>query len=212
MFDIKEAFSELKQSVPMANAVLNEVEVGDPSIIVDKELIVEVCKKLRDGKAKFHSLQVISGVDYSDHVEVNYILANFLEGHEMILKTKVAKETDSSKLPEIPSVTSVWSAANFQERETFDMLGVNFIGHPDLRRILCGDDWEGFPLRKDYVAAKEYHGMVIYPEAKSNKADIEYANEVKAQEKKKLEEEKLLKEKMESVIKKQTDGSDSSEQ
>jgi len=61
--------------------------------------------------------------------------------------------------PRFPSVARLWSAADWQEREAFDMFGIVFDGHPDLRRILCADDWEGFPLLKDYVFPREYHGI-----------------------------------------------------
>jgi NADH-quinone oxidoreductase subunit C len=61
--------------------------------------------------------------------------------------------------PHVPSVVDLWPAANWHEREAFDLLGIVFDGHPDLRRILCADDWEGHPLRKDYVYPREYHGI-----------------------------------------------------
>ena len=59
----------------------------------------------------------------------------------------------------MPSVVRFWPAADWHEREAYDMFGIVFDGHPDLRRILCADDWEGFPLRKDYVFPREYHGI-----------------------------------------------------
>ena len=61
--------------------------------------------------------------------------------------------------PEIPSVCGVWRGANWHEREVYDLSGVWFTGHPDLRRILCPEDWEGFPLRKDYEMPLDYHGI-----------------------------------------------------
>ena len=61
--------------------------------------------------------------------------------------------------PSVPSVADLWPAADWHEREAYDMFGIVFDGHPDLRRILCADDWEGFPLRKDYVFPREYHGI-----------------------------------------------------
>jgi NADH-quinone oxidoreductase subunit C len=160
-----------------------------------------VCEQLRDGSRKFHSLQLISGVDYKEHIEVVYILCNFETADELILKTQVPRSEDAKEELEIDSVCSIWEAANFQERECYDMLGVRFRNHPDMRRILCPDDWEGFPLRKDYVAQEQWHGITIYPENKSNKKEREFAAIVKAEEKKKLAEEKARKAAAEAAAK-----------
>ena len=84
----------------------------------------------------------------------------------------------------------VYSAANWQERECYDMLGVRFKNHPDHRRILCPDDWEGFPLRRDYEAAKSYRGMEIYPDDKMNFEDREFAQKQKELEKAEKEKAK----------------------
>jgi NADH-quinone oxidoreductase subunit C len=80
---------------------------------------------------------------------------------ELITETAefaVRVETDR-KAPSIPSVSSVWPAADWHEREAYDLMGIDFAGHPDQRRILCPDDWEGHPLRKDYDFPLEYHGI-----------------------------------------------------
>ncbi len=76
--------------------------------------------------------------------------------------------------PQVDSVVSLYKAANFQERECFDLFGVEFLNHPDLRRILCPYDWQGHPLRKDYVAPKFYNGMEVFPEDKMNSEDREF--------------------------------------
>ena len=98
------------------------------------------------------------------------MLCSFTKNNELILKVKLPKESPSAT-PEIESVCSVWKAADWQERECYDMVGVIFKNHPDFRRILCPEDWEGWPLRKDYDVAEEYHGMTINPEEKVNNAD-----------------------------------------
>ena len=69
------------------------------------------------------------------------------------------KDNQPGQLPEVPSVNDVWKTADWHERETFDLCGVTFMGHPDLRRILLAEDWEGYPLRKDYEYPLEYHGI-----------------------------------------------------
>jgi NADH-quinone oxidoreductase subunit C len=86
------------------------------------------------------------------------------------LKVKVTDRVN----PTVDSVVNVYAAANFLEREVYDMFGITFNNHPDMRRILCPDDWEGFPLRKDYVAQKDYNGMTVYPDNKMNMEDREF--------------------------------------
>jgi len=163
MFDKLAELINSKVNGASAEALI--ADKGDSSIKVNSEKILEVCEFLKGAdEFQFNVLQVISGVDYPDagEVEVNYILASFVKNLELILKTRVSREN-----PSLHSVVSVWSAANFQERECFDMLGVHFIGHPDLRRILTPDDWEGHPLRKDYVTPEKYHDLVINPPEKA---------------------------------------------
>ena len=67
----------------------------------------------------------------------------------------------SNFMPNMPTLSHLWGTANWQEREIYDLLGVNFVGHPDLRRILMPSDWEGYPLRKDYIAQEKYHGIGV---------------------------------------------------
>jgi NADH-quinone oxidoreductase subunit C len=98
----------------------------------------------------------LSGVDYAadNRMCCVYDLWSFEHRHSLAVKVFTPRDA-----PSIPSVADLWPAADWHEREAFDMFGIDFPGHPDLRRILCADDWEGFPLRKDYQFPREYHGI-----------------------------------------------------
>jgi NADH-quinone oxidoreductase subunit C len=166
----------LNANVSGCNAVANIAEVGDSSVTVASSHIKTTCSALKESdKFKMNVLQVISAVDYPEEseIELNYIIASFIENTELILKTRVPRG-DENSLPSVESVCDVWKAANYQEREAYDMIGVNFEGHPDFRRILCPDDWKGYPLRKDYVVEEVYNGMTVNPEEKINREDIEF--------------------------------------
>ena len=167
-----ELASYINSQVSDANAVSHIAEVGDSSISVSSSKIYEVCKALKDGEYDYNVLQVITGCDYPEEnkIEVSYILASFTKNTELILKTALDRDGDLT----VASVVSLWSSANFLERETYDMLGVTFDGHPDHRRILCPEDWEGFPLRKDYVPAETYKDMTINPVHKMNIGEREF--------------------------------------
>lgn len=165
-----EIATHLNSSVSGCNATAVIAEVGDSSVFVDPSHIKAVCESLKASDWNFQTLQVITGTDYADRIEVSYVLCSFENNHELILKTKLPKAS-ADAVPELDSVCSVWKAANWQERECYDMVGVKFNGHPDHRRILCPEDWEGWPLRKDYVVQEEYHGMKVNPEHKINNAD-----------------------------------------
>lgn len=176
----------INKNIPGANAVFNKVEIGDASINVESKFILEVCKLLKlNQEFDFNVLQAISAVDYlpmeakegqlaqEGYIELCYILASFTKNYELILKTRLPRGS-SENLPKINSVCEVWSAANFQEREAFDMMGIDFVGHPDLRRILTSQNWEGYPLRKDYVVQEVFNGMVVNPPEKMNLPDQQF--------------------------------------
>lgn len=173
----------LNRVVSGANAVVNTATVGDSSITVDSGKILDVCKTLKS--EGFNVLQVITGCDYADRIEITYVLADYTKNLELLLKTAVARGDGSGNnkdtLPKVDSVVSVWNAANFQERETYDMIGINFVGHPDLRRILTPDDWQGYPLRRDYVVQEKYLDMVVNPPAKINTEDHFFGKKLKAE-------------------------------
>jgi NADH-quinone oxidoreductase subunit C len=119
------------------------------TIWIDKALLREVCAILRDdADCPFHYLSDLTCVDWypsEPRFEVVYHLLSIPTKERVRLKAHL----DGSS-PTLESVTSVWPSANFYEREVFDLFGVRFTGHPDLKRIMMPDDWEGHPLRKDY--------------------------------------------------------------
>lgn len=166
----------INKNVADAGAVINTPEDAktDTTITVNADKIFAVVEFLKTNKEMpFNSLQAVSGVDYVEYMEVCYMMAHFEPGNgrDFILKTKLTDRVD----PKIDTIVPLYAAADFQEREVYDMFGIKFNNHPDLRRILCPDDWEGFPLRKDYVAAKYYNGMEVSPENKMNYEDREYS-------------------------------------
>ena len=111
---------------------------------------------LREPTIKLDWLANLSGVDYVADGKMCcvYDLWSFELRHAIAVKVFTPRER-----PSIPSVADLWPAADWHEREAYDMFGIDFPGHPDLRRILCADDWEGFLLRKDYQFPREYHGI-----------------------------------------------------
>jgi NADH-quinone oxidoreductase subunit C len=110
---------------------------------VKKEALLDICSYLR--KEGFDHLSNISGVDYGDRFEVVYHLWSWSNRNLMTLKVGVPRDS-----PEVPSIISIWKGADWHERETFDLMGIVFKGHPNLARILLPEDFEGHPLRKDY--------------------------------------------------------------
>jgi NADH-quinone oxidoreductase subunit C len=119
------------------------------SVYLDRAFIREACELLRtDAATSFNFLSDVTCVDLhpsEPRFEVCYHLLSHTRKERLRLKVKLAGDD-----PSLESITSVWPAANFFEREIFDLFGIRFLNHPNLRRILMPDDWEGHPLRKDY--------------------------------------------------------------
>jgi NADH-quinone oxidoreductase subunit C len=126
---------------------------GQVGVIVKKDALKDICRYLRDEPSlKMDHLADLTAVDFSKYpgdagprFEVVYNLISIPYHHRIRLKARVPEED-----PRIDSVSSIWQTANWHERETYDLMGIKFDGHPDLRRILLTDDWEGHPLRKEY--------------------------------------------------------------
>ena len=142
-------------------------EAKDPWCVVEAQALVDVCSFLRDEPGlKFDYLQCLTGVDYPKEgkIAVVYHLFSYELRHAFVLKV-MADRND----PIVPTVEGVWKVANWNERECYDLLGVFFEGHPDLRRLLLPDDWVGFPLRKDWVEPDFYHGI---PTSRPNPVEL----------------------------------------
>lgn len=136
------------------------------SIEVDPDRIDEVCGFLKThDDLDFDGLLNLTGVDapHRGKIQVVYELTSFSKGHDLVLKVDCDREAPKAK-----TVCRVWRAGNWLEREVYDLLGVDFDGHPDQRRILLPDDWVGHPLRKDYVEAPDYHGISTVRESVLN--------------------------------------------
>jgi NADH-quinone oxidoreductase subunit C len=165
----------LIQSLHPSAIISQSLEGVDPFFVLQPTQLKPVALTLRDHPSlRFEILNSICGVDYLEtdpkkvakagfepHLEVVYHLSSFTHRHRIVAKLILPrwKNDQVGELPEVPSVSDIWPAADWHERETFDLLGIRFIGHPDLRRILLAEDWEGYPLRKDYEFPLEYHGI-----------------------------------------------------
>lgn len=156
----EELFQLLKDNFPESNLELKTDHPTEPVLLVSPNEIDKISVFLHDNQElQFDSLVLLSGVDEvkANLLSVYYHIESTSIKHKIVLKVV----TDRSN-PEVNSVTSVWKGADWHEREAYDMYGIKFTNHPDLRRILMPYDWEaGFPLRKDYENPEFYQGMKV---------------------------------------------------
>lgn len=139
---------------------------NDLNVVIKPADIPEICRYLKtEPDLKLNFLSCITAVDYlgkrDPRFEIVYILFSIPYKHRVTIKTAV-NEGDV-----VPTLTSLWGTANWQEREVFDMFGIRFAGHPDLKRILMDDDWIGYPQRKDFPLTYEV------PHFSYNKGEID---------------------------------------
>lgn len=139
----KERLAKLVEVFPKATF---DAEAEEPAFIVTAADFPAVLRALKE-KEGFDRLGNLTAVDWKDHIEMVYHLYNMEEN----VKLEVKAALDSAA-PVIESATSLYAGAEFEEREVYDLMGVEFLGHPDLRRILMPDDYPAHPLRKDFVA------------------------------------------------------------
>jgi len=123
------------------------VETSQDSIVVKGEFLLDIAAFLKDTpEFDFNYLVAVTAVDYYDYFEVVYRLTSLEKNHGLVLKTRVYDRAN----PVVPSVVGLWRGADLQEREIYDLMGISFDGHPNLKRLFLWEGFEGYPLRKDY--------------------------------------------------------------
>jgi NADH-quinone oxidoreductase subunit C len=153
---INEIHEKLKARFGDAVGPLSEPK-ADPFCTVKADQLLDACRWLRSTPGlELDFCEDLTAVDWPKRnvIEVVYHLFSYRHRHGIVLKVEADRTS-----PSVPSVEGIWKAANWMEREVYDLFGVAFPGHPDLRRVLLPDDWEGHPLRKDYQEAGGYHGI-----------------------------------------------------
>ena len=155
------AVQKLKEKFP--NSILEVTTFrGEVTVWVSKGEIFDICKFLHsDPDLQFHLLTDLCGLDFfpqTPRFGIVYLLCSVKNGQRLRLKTRLGEEES------IPSVESIWRVANWYEREAYDLFGIHFENHPDLRRILLWDGYDGYPLRKDYPAEGPDFDKLFVPE------------------------------------------------
>lgn len=144
------------ESAEGAKNPVTQAQTGDSCLVVPAERIKEICKTLKTiEQFSFDCLSSLTAVDRKDKFEVVYHLFSYKHRHSLTLKVILPRD-DSAH---IETVEGLWGCANWLEREVFDLFGIKFDNHSDLRRIMLPDDWVGHPLRKDYKEEEDYHGI-----------------------------------------------------
>lgn len=129
-------------------AELSEEESQFLNATVNPDKLLALAEKLRNDESTwFDFMFSLTCVDYPEHMIMVYHLRSMKHGHEIVLKARI----DDRENPVVDTLCHFWRTAEYHEREVYDLFGVKFTNHPDLRRILLDEDWEGYPLRKDYV-------------------------------------------------------------
>ncbi len=137
----------------IANQILEKfpdsiIASSEKEIVVKSDSLLDVAAFLKDTPGlDFNYLNCITAVDYYDHFEVIYVLSSLEHNHSLVLKTRCYDREN----PVLPSLVGLWQGADFQEREIFDLMGIRFAGHPNMKRIFLWEGFQGHPLRKDFI-------------------------------------------------------------
>lgn len=163
-------YSEIKQLIinMFGKEVILKEDTTSPqhSITVSTERLLEIAQFLHvQSQLYFDFLACITAIDNGAEIGTVEVIYNFTSipyQHDFTLKVEVERgDLEKNILPKVPSLTPIWRTADWHEREAYDLVGIEFVGHPDLRRILLPSDWQGHPLRKDYQEQEIYHGIKV---------------------------------------------------
>lgn len=160
-------FEAIKQILisQFGESIGSEEKGPQPILTAPADRIAEICGFLfEDERLYFDYLPCITAIDNGPAVatmELIYNLVSIPYGHALTIKIVFPRNTEDQPLPSVATVSHIWRTADWHEREAFDLMGIHFENHPDLRRILLPEDWEGHPLRKDYSAQEKYHGIHV---------------------------------------------------
>lgn len=176
---MKKLWNKRKALIKMLEKIVSIVKsnIGEESIVdtfdtewekgfwLHPEKLKATCRLLRDHEETyFDMLSCITGIDNlpkENTLDVIYNLCSIPYNYKISVKVQLERKEATTNLPRIDSITEIWGTANWLEREVYDLLGINFVNHPDLRRILLPTDWKGHPLRKDYKLQEYYHGVKV---------------------------------------------------
>ena len=161
--EVFDVLSHLQTTFGEENITLSEGNFGMESFEVSPDIIQACCQLLKDNENTFFdSLSCITALDKATKETRFVIIYNLYSiPFDRHLMLRVNLEETENNFAKVPSITSVWASADWQEREVYDLFGIKFSDHPDLRRILLPADWEGYPLRKDYQEQEKYHGITV---------------------------------------------------
>jgi NADH-quinone oxidoreductase subunit C len=155
-----ESFNKLIEHLPLKHEVKFDLNATPNAILLAPEDLLMVCSELyQNPSTYFDVLSCITGIDNGPEagtMEVVYNLYAIPFNYHLMIKVMLPRDQ-----PRVESVSSIWRTADWHEREAFDMYGIVFNNHPDLRRILMPADWEGYPLRKDYKHQEYYRDIKV---------------------------------------------------
>jgi len=139
----KEVTAQIEEKFPDS-----VVESAQDNLVVKSDALLDVARFLKDTEGlDLDFLNFVTAVDFYDHFEVVYMLSSLEHNHSLMVKARCYDHEN----PALPSVVSLWQGADFQEREIYDLFGIKFEGHPNMKRIFLWEGFEGHPLRKDFI-------------------------------------------------------------